>query len=90
MSWLIEKKKVVSYKAVPVSKLRAGDTIYYGTRTDNSTHVALYVGNGQVLHVSEGMGDYGCVRFRYSKLPKDAAKALEADKTIVCIGRPCK
>lgn len=90
VSWLIEKKKVVSYKAVPVSKLRAGDTIYYGTRTDNSTHVALYVGNGQVLHVSEGMGDYGCVRFRYSKLPKDAAKALEADKTIVCIGRPCK
>ena len=43
-----------------------------------------------MLHVSEGMGDYGCVRFRYSKLPKDAAKALEADKTIVCIGRPCK
>ena len=90
VSWLIKEDKVVSYKAVPISKLRAGDTIYYGDATDNSTHVALYVGNGQVLHVSEGSGDYGCVRFRYSKNPEDAAKALESDARIVCIGRTCR
>lgn len=90
VSWLIKEDKVVSYSAVPVSKLRAGDTIYYGDATDNSTHVALYVGNGQVLHVSEGSGDYGCVRFRYSKLPQDATKALESDKRVVCIGRTCR
>ncbi|HVD64595.1 MAG TPA: C40 family peptidase, partial [Lapillicoccus sp.] len=35
---------------VPISQLRPGDLVFYGTSGPNSHHVGLYIGNGQMIH----------------------------------------
>lgn len=60
-------KKVVSYKRVKESKLLPGDIIFYSyhrnARYRNITHVALYIGNGKVIHAKGRK--YGVVESQY-------------------------
>lgn len=35
---------------VPLSQLRPGDLVFYGSSGESSYHVALYVGGSQVIH----------------------------------------
>jgi peptidoglycan DL-endopeptidase CwlO len=42
-------------RAVPKDQLQPGDLLFYGTSAANIHHVAMYVGNGNIVHAS----DYG-------------------------------
>lgn len=83
--------KEVATKAVKTSKLRAGDLIFYSNTSsiDDVYHVAMYMGGGRVMHVSD-YNPSNCVRYRYSILASESKKSLESDDKIVSIGRPCK
>lgn len=83
--------RTVATKAVSTKKLRAGDLIFYSNTRDLDSiyHVAIYMGGGRVMHVSD-YNPGNCVRYRYSIIPSESKKALESDSKIVFIGRPCK
>ena len=83
--------KEVATKAVKSSKLRAGDLIFYSntSNVDDIYHVAMYIGGGRVMHVSD-YNPANCVRYRYSILASESKKSLESDSKIISIGRPCK
>lgn len=83
--------RTVATKAVSTKKLRAGDLIFYSNTRDLDAiyHVAIYMGGGRVMHVSD-YNPGNCVRYRYSIIPSESKKALESDSKIVFIGRPCK
>jgi len=48
---------------VSLSQLQPGDLVFYGTSSANITHVAIYVGGGQVVHApnSRSLVQYGAV-----------------------------
>lgn len=52
--WLVTKKKSVATKGLDASKLRPGDLLYMkgspNGRYKNISHVAIYIGNGRILH----------------------------------------
>ncbi len=55
---LVKEKKVISYKGIDQSKLLPGDLIflkatYNSKRYKNITHVAIYIGNGRILHARD-------------------------------------
>lgn len=80
----------VATKAVKSSNLRAGDLIFYSNTSsiDDIYHVAMYMGGGRVMHVSD-YNPSNCVRYRYSILASESKKSLESDSKIISIGRPC-
>lgn len=39
-------------KSVKMKKIQPGDLIFYGSSKKNCSHVALYIGNGKVVHAS--------------------------------------
>lgn len=56
--YLVKKKKVKAYSGVSTSKLLPGDLVYLkGTssngRYKNISHVAIYIGNGRILHARD-------------------------------------
>ncbi|HET8929345.1 MAG TPA: NlpC/P60 family protein, partial [Acidimicrobiales bacterium] len=48
---------------VSLSALQPGDLVFYGTSSGNISHVAIYVGGGQVVHApnSRSVVQYGAV-----------------------------
>ena len=40
-------------KLVSVSSKKAGDLVFYGTSTSNIWHVAIYIGDGQIVEASD-------------------------------------
>lgn len=61
--YMVSKKKVIAYKYVDPSKLLAGDIIFikgkYNGRYRNICHVAIYIGNGKILHATPPKVKYG-------------------------------
>ena len=39
-------------KKISVSDARAGDLIFYGSSRGRINHVAMYIGNGQIIHAA--------------------------------------
>lgn len=45
-------KQLKTTKSVKMKNIRPGDLIFYGSSKRNCSHVALYIGNGKVVHAS--------------------------------------
>lgn len=44
--------QMVDTKTVKMKKIKPGDLIFYGSSKSSCSHVALYIGNGKVVHAS--------------------------------------
>ncbi len=58
---LVKEKKVLAYEGISLSKLLPGDVIYLkgssnNGRYKNISHVAIYIGNGRILHARDEKG----------------------------------
>ncbi len=58
---LVKEKKVLAYEGISQSKLLPGDVIYLKGSTNNGrykniSHVAIYIGNGRILHAKDEKG----------------------------------
>lgn len=77
---MVSRKKVIAYKYVKPSKLLAGDIIFIkgkrNGRYRNICHVAIYIGNGKILHATPPCVKYGDYEMYRSR--------------ITVIARPCK
>ena len=60
---LVRGKKIIARKRVAVSKLRAGDLLFfkgkYNRRYKNIYHTAIYIGNGKIIHANGYSVAYG-------------------------------
>lgn len=80
--YLKRNKKVISYSRVKTSKLLPGDIIFYSYhrngRYRNISHVALYIGDGRVIHAKGRR--YGVVEsdYVYSKSIKMIARPVKS------------
>lgn len=45
-------QQLKSTKSVKMKNIRPGDLIFYGSSKKNCSHVAMYIGNGKVVHAS--------------------------------------
>lgn len=45
-------QQMVDTKSVKMKKIQPGDLIFYGSSKSSCSHVALYIGNGKVVHAS--------------------------------------
>jgi cell wall-associated NlpC family hydrolase len=65
------KEKIIYTSAADASKLRLGDLIYFtyssNGRYQNIGHVAIYVGNGYMIHASASAGKVTYGKYEYSK-----------------------
>lgn len=71
--WLVTKKKAVANKGIAASQLRPGDLLYMNGSSPNGryrniSHVAIYIGNGRILH-AKGTS-YGVCIDKYSTYQK--------------------
>lgn len=73
-----KNKKVVSYKRVKASKLLPGDVIFYSYtrngRYRNISHVALYIGDGRIIHAANRRVGVIEANYKYSKSIKMIAR----------------
>ena len=71
-------KKVVSYKRVKAQKLLPGDVIFYSYtrngRYRNISHVALYIGNGRIIHAANRRVGVVEAKYKYTKCIKMIAR----------------
>lgn len=71
-------KKVVSYKRVKAKKLLPGDVIFYSYtrngRYRNISHVALYIGNGRIIHAANRRVGVVEAKYKYTKCIKMIAR----------------
>ena len=71
-------KKVVSYKRVKAGKLLPGDVIFYSYtrngRYRNISHVALYIGNGRIIHAANRKVGVVEAKYKYTKCIKMIAR----------------
>lgn len=68
-------------KKVPISQMRPGDLVFYGTNRNSSQiyHVALYIGNGQVVEAARPGKD---------SLIRGYDESWRIDNLIPYVGRP--
>ena len=55
-------------KSVKVNKMLPGDLIFYGSSKNSVSHVALYIGNGKVVHASTETTGIIISKYNYRKL----------------------
>ncbi|MBS7006916.1 MAG: C40 family peptidase [Anaerostipes sp.] len=74
-------KKVVSYKRLKASKLLPGDVIFYSYtrngRYRNISHVALYIGNGRIIHAANSRVGVIEANYKYTKCIKMIARPVK-------------
>lgn len=54
-------------KKVNIKKIKPGDLIFYGSSKRNCSHVALYIGNGKVVHASSSTTGIIVSDYKYRK-----------------------
>lgn len=74
-------KKVLSYKRLKASKLLPGDVIFYSYtrngRYRNISHVALYIGNGRIIHAANSRVGVIEAKYKYTKRIKMIARPVK-------------
>lgn len=74
-------KKVISYKRVKAKKLLPGDVIFYSYtrngRYRNISHVALYIGNGRIIHAANSRVGVIEAKYKYTRCIKMIARPVK-------------
>ena len=74
-------KKVISYKRLKASKLLPGDVIFYSYtrngRYRNISHVALYIGNGRIIHAANSRVGVIEANYKYTRCIKMIARPVK-------------
>ena len=60
-------QQMVDTKSVKMKEIQPGDLIFYGSSKKNCSHVALYIGNGKVVHASTSTTGIVVSNYKYRK-----------------------
>ena len=60
-------QQMVDTKSVKMKKIQPGDLIFYGSSKKSCSHVALYIGNGKVVHASTETTGIVISNYKYRK-----------------------
>ena len=62
-----------SGKRIKSSEMRPGDLVFYGNSRGKINHVAMYIGNGNIVHASNPKTGIKISKYNYSR-PKCARR----------------
>lgn len=60
-------RQMVDTKSVKMKNIQPGDLIFYGSSKRNCSHVAIYIGNGKVVHASTDTTGIVISNYKYRK-----------------------